>query len=145
MRCRLEELRQVSVIGRARARVDGIDFNRLFAPLGGGGHARAATASLKLTSDQAYRMTERLVKCTVESILQSKAVTEHMTHNVVTVRPSHTLQHALAVIREGGKNGLPVVDEFGVLQGIITLKDIRLAQQKMGQKAMRTPVAGSMH
>uniref|UniRef100_A0A7S0ZD29 DDH domain-containing protein n=1 Tax=Timspurckia oligopyrenoides TaxID=708627 RepID=A0A7S0ZD29_9RHOD len=52
-----EQLRQLSIIGRAKASADGANFHALFAPLGGGGHAKAAAASIKVADDQQAALT----------------------------------------------------------------------------------------
>lgn len=143
--CGPEQLRQVSVIGRAKARVDGIDFNKLFAPLGGGGHERAASAALKLTEEGAEEMMERLVEVTSEQIPLPSTVVDHMTKNVHTVLPNTSMHLARQRMEEEGKKGLPVVDEYGVLQGMVTMREMRLAEYKGGEKAMKNPVSGFMH
>lgn len=143
--CGPEQLKQVSVIGRARARVDGIDFNKLFATLGGGGHARAASASLKLTEPQAELLVEDLVDRAAKQLPKPAPVAEHMTRNVLTVFPSTPMKDARKIMTERRKGGLPVVDDYGVLQGMITMKEIRLAESKGDELEMRKPVAGWMH
>lgn len=143
--CGPEQLKQISVIGRARARVDGVDFNKLFSSLGGGGHARAASASLKLTEAQAEELVDSLVEQTVQQIPQPRPVTDYMTTDVITILPTAHIGDAMRLMALHGKAGLPVVDENGILQGLITVQDVKLAERKSGAHGLRTPVAGWMH
>lgn len=143
--CGPEQLRQVSVIGRARARVNGIDFNRLFAPINGSGHSHAASAALKLTEKDAEEMMLRLVENTSNSIPPPTTVADHMTRNVITVFPNSTMAQTRELMAKNQKKGLPVVDEYGLLLGMITWRDVRMAEYKGGENAMRKPVTGFMH
>jgi CBS domain-containing protein len=51
-------------------------------------------------------------------------VGELMTRSVVSVRPDTTIKALAAVMRTNAFNGLPVVDEVGVLHGIVTRGDL---------------------
>jgi CBS domain-containing protein len=47
-----------------------------------------------------------------------------MTHPVVSVRPETTVAALTALMEAHPFNGLPVVDELGVLQGLVTRADL---------------------
>ena len=51
-------------------------------------------------------------------------VAEIMTKNPVTLSPQHTLQDALLLIQEKKVGACPVVDEQGVLKGILSTRDL---------------------
>lgn len=143
--CGPEELKQVSIIGRARARVDGIDFRELFETLGGGGHARAASASLKLTEAKTEALLAELVEGAISQIPQPKPVSEFMSRDLVTVVPDALIEQARRLMLLHGHQILPVMDEQSRLQGLITMHDIKLAERKRGAEAYSTPVGAWMH
>ncbi|CDF34032.1 unnamed protein product [Chondrus crispus] len=143
--CGPEQLKQVSLIGRARARVDGIDFRELFADLGGGGHARAASASHKATEAEAEQILNDLVQQAANQIPQPKPVTEFMTTDLVSIFPTAPLSQALRLMGLHGHQILPVVDENDILQGLITAQDIKLAERKGGMEVFATPVGAWVH
>jgi tRNA nucleotidyltransferase (CCA-adding enzyme) len=142
--CGPDELKQVSIICRARARVDGVDFRVLLQDLGGGGHARAASASLKLTEAAAEELTARLVRQAISQIPPPTPVSDFMTTEVVSVPLSATLLEARSLMRERGHGGLPVVDGDNRLAGLISVDDIDHAEMKGGKDALRRPVSGWM-
>lgn len=143
--CGPEEMKQVSIIGRARARVDGVDFRELLSDLGGGGHARAASASVKATEAQAQELVESLVNQVQAQIPEPKAVGDFMTCTVVTIFPGASIVDARRLMALHGHASLPVVDEDGCLLGLITVQDIKLAERKGGIEALSRPVSGWIH
>jgi tRNA nucleotidyltransferase (CCA-adding enzyme) len=143
--CGPDELKQVSVICRARARTDGVDFRVLLKEIGGGGHPRAASASLKLTEADAEELTKRLVEHAMAQIPEPVQVSMFMTTEVVSAFRETTLSSARDVMIARGHNSLPIVDvETNRLLGIITLDDVNAAAQKGGNDSLRRPVSGWM-
>jgi CBS domain-containing protein len=61
--------------------------------------------------------------------LECVPVSAAMTHEVVTVAPVDTLEHAVNVTRKRKIGALPVVDH-GHLVGIITVKDLWIAEPR---------------
>jgi acetoin utilization protein AcuB len=47
-----------------------------------------------------------------------------MTKNPITISPTYTLQDALIMIQDARVGALPVVDENGILSGIISVRDL---------------------
>ena len=47
-----------------------------------------------------------------------------MTQNPITISPTYTLQDALLMIQDARVGALPVVDENGILSGIISVRDL---------------------
>lgn len=143
--CGPEQVKQVSLIGRARARVDGIDFRELFAELGGGGHARAASASIKATEAEVEEILSDLVKQAEEQIPQPRPVIDFMSTELVTIFPTAPISQARRLMALHGHQILPVVDENDFLQGLITVQDIKIAERKGGIEAFSTPVGAWVH
>lgn len=143
--CGPEQLKQVSLIGRARARVDGVDFNKLFADLGGGGHARAASASVKLTEADAEHLVDQLVDQVQAQIPPARPVSEFMTTLLVTVGPTTSMTNAQQLMLLHSHQTLPVVDEQKVLVGLITLQDVHLAKRKRGDHSLEMNVKSWLH
>lgn len=52
------------------------------------------------------------------------AVHEVMTREPVTVRPTDTIQTALAIMKKEHVRRLPVLDVFGGLQGLLSIEDV---------------------
>ena len=52
------------------------------------------------------------------------AVHEVMTREPVTVRPTDTIQTALAIMKKERVRRLPVLDVFGRLQGLLSIEDV---------------------
>jgi acetoin utilization protein AcuB len=47
-----------------------------------------------------------------------------MTTDVITISPTYTIQDALLMIQDSKVGALPVVDEDGILKGIISVRDL---------------------
>lgn len=88
---------------------------------------------------------ERLVENTMNMIPEPTSVDEHMTRNLITVLPSTSMRETRVLMAKNKKKGIPVVDEYGVFQGLITWRDVRMAEYKGGDEAMKKPVTGFMH
>lgn len=142
--CGSDELKQVSVICRARARVDGIDFRELLASLSGGGHARAASASVKLTEADAEALSLALVDSAIKQIPEPPPVSDFMTTEVVSVVLTSSLTEARALMLIGDHGALPVVTASNKLVGLISAEDIKNADAKGGEDSLRRPVSGWM-
>jgi len=57
-------------------------------------------------------------------MMENATASELMTKDIVTLKPTDTLQHAVSIFRENYFRSLPVVDENGKLEGIVTTYDI---------------------
>jgi IMP dehydrogenase len=58
-------------------------------------------------------------------VMKVKRAESGMVMDPVTIRPSHTLEQALGIMRRHDISGLPVVDDAGTPVGILTSRDIR--------------------
>lgn len=106
---------RVHVICRSRA--PEVDVGAVMRLLGGGGHAYAASATIKgITLIQAK---ERLLAALRKTIKPLTTAADIMSHPAITVGPAMTIQDAGGLMRRYNINAAPVVDEGG-LHGVIT-------------------------
>ncbi|HAX76168.1 MAG TPA: poly(A) polymerase, partial [Cyanobacteria bacterium UBA11372] len=114
---------RLTVIGRSQ--IEGVDLNQLFQPLGGGGHAQAA--SLILRGVEPQPALERLVEQLTAQIQQPPTARELMSSPVRTIRPETTIGEAQRVLLRYGHSGLSVVNAKDELVGVISRRDIDIA------------------
>lgn len=134
--------KQVSMIGRGRSRVDGVDFSELFQPYGGGGHAKAASASLKMSDvSQVEALVGDLVERVFDQLPPPVLARDFMSTNVISVLPMQTMEEAKAVLFDSGHTGLAVVQsqDNGDLAGVISRQDVALSEKR---GLLHTPVKG---
>jgi tRNA nucleotidyltransferase (CCA-adding enzyme) len=121
--CRENNEERLIVIGRSR--IDGTNLNQLFEPYGGGGHAQAA--SLSLRGDNLATTFEQLVEQFKAQIPHPPTARDLMSSPVRTIRPETTIEQAQRILFRYGHSGLSVVDENDELVGIISRRDLDLA------------------
>ncbi len=63
-----------------------------------------------------------------EEVRRVKRSESGMIVNPITLRPENKIYEALQLVKEKGISGLPIVDEQGKLQGILTNRDIRFTK-----------------
>ena len=114
---------RLTIIGRSR--IEGLDLHDLLRPLGGGGHPRAAAATLK-TSDPQLVITQLVGEIT-RQIPQPPSAADLMSAPVRTIRPHTTINQARRVLLRYGHSGLSVVNEQDQLVGIISRRDLDVA------------------
>jgi len=118
---------RVSIIGRSRssALTPDLNLHDLFHDLGGGGHPRAASLTVKTINPG--EILGNLIKAIRQQIPRSPIARELMSSPVRTIRPETTIGEAQRILLRYGHSGLSVVDEDGSLQGIISRRDIDIA------------------
>ena len=114
--------RRLTVVGRSRREVNLAD---LLEPLGGGGHAKAASVSLR-TADPTEVMAQLLAGLS-EQLPHPLTAREIMSSPVRTIRPETTIAEAQRILLRYGHSGLSVVDESDRLVGIISRRDLDIA------------------
>lgn len=115
-----------------------IDVCRAAQALGGGGHARAASAMLKNADmEKVYHSVVHLLT-NAEDVQQTAR--DVMTSPVKTIDPAMTMREVGNVLVRCGHSGIPVV-ENGAIVGIVSRRDIEKAQLKNLEHA---PVKGFM-
>lgn len=108
----------------ARSRVPELDVAQTLAEFGGGGHARAASATIK---DMPFELIEeRLVRALEKSVRPAKTARDVMTTPVITVQWDSRIREAEEIMTKYGVNALPVV-RGDVYLGVITRELIEKA------------------
>lgn len=122
----------------SRAQSDQIDYRPIMTALGGGGHAQAASASLKNTpvAEVASLIQEKLS----ESILPALRAADLMTSPVRVIAPETAVETASKMLYRYGHSGFPVVKE-NVLVGVVSRRDIDKA---LHHQLGHAPVKGFM-
>jgi tRNA nucleotidyltransferase (CCA-adding enzyme) len=129
------------LIGRARAGVHmkSVKLNRLFERFGGGGHAKAASATVRLNDEaEAQNLLQNLVDELVETSVQSQpTVGDFMTSPVLSVRPDMTEKQVEDLFVRYDVRALPVVDENNDVIGLVTYKEVAAAKQRLFNKEQK--------
>ncbi len=118
----------------ARSSTDAVDVGQLATALGGGGHARAAAASLKPDHADSQHKTLAAVKQTLLHVLPTAVqpamtVAEIMSRGVHTLTPTDTIQRAVTMIDRYGHEGFPVVDAAQRIVGLLSRREVDKAQR----------------
>ena len=115
---------KVFVVGRSST--DMIDINTVVAPFGGGGHSRAAAATIK---DGNYLEIQETIKNLIEETLKPSICAQDIMSSLVkTVSPETKIEEVAKIMLRYGHTGLPVVKD-GKLTGIISRRDVDKANR----------------
>lgn len=110
---------RVYVIGRSRT--DIVDVGKILEEMGGGGHAQAASATVKDTDIETVE--KRLLQELFEHVKQPPVARQIMSAPVRTVNADITIREANKLMIRYGYSGLPVVED-GKLVGLIGRREI---------------------
>jgi tRNA nucleotidyltransferase (CCA-adding enzyme) len=121
--CQPGEETRLTIVGRSS--IEKTNLNRIFKPLGGGGHARAASVTTR-TSEPRKLLEEALQRLT-EQIPHPPNAGELMSSPVRTIPPETSVGEAHRILLRYGHSGLSVVDAAGELVGIISRRDLDIA------------------
>ncbi len=132
-------LHNKSAVIIARNQKDNIRVNEILTAFGGGGHRKAASATLKEV--EGVEVYEKLLAFLEAELRPAVTAEDLMTRSVEVLSPDTSLLDAALFLEEINHTGCPVVDDGGKLVGIITLRDIRKGRRS-GQ--MHAPVKGYM-
>lgn len=112
----------------ARSTTDNVNVAVIARELGGGGHGRAAAATIMdLSLSDA---TERVKSLLEEAVQPAIKVSEMMSRGVQTLAHTTTVQQAAQMMQRFGHEGYPVVDaESGRLVGLLTRRAVDRAMQ----------------
>ncbi|WP_457751057.1 CBS domain-containing protein [Thermococcus sp.] len=83
-----------------------------------------------------------LLKKVAEGNFGKHRVSEFMTKDVITLKPEDTVANALATMRDHAISRIPIVDEMGKLEGLVTLHDLIIRFIKPRFRAQAGEVAG---
>jgi tRNA nucleotidyltransferase (CCA-adding enzyme) len=132
----------LSLIGRCSARALMVDLNEVMGTWQGGGHRSAAAASLKLeeaeiakASAEAEAVMERALSQVLAQIPKQSTAADIMTTSIFTCRPADTMEEARSLMLRVQKKATPVVDEAGMLMGMLKYRDVvKAAQANKGEQ-----------
>lgn len=122
----VEQQGTIVVIGRSR--VDTVDLAAVMKTLGGGGHHRAASATLRgMTLAEAHTRLWEALEAHAQQLATAGAI---MSYPVRSVTPDTTVADAARVMLRYGHSGLLVAEEeSGKIEGIVTRRDVDAAQR----------------
>lgn len=113
---------RVYIVGRSN--VSQVEINKIVSNFGGGGHAFAASATVK--NGQVQDIIEQLKQVVEEQISSPLRAVDIMSTPVKTVFPKTTISEANNIMLRYGHTGLPVVDD-NKLTGVISRRDVEKA------------------
>jgi tRNA nucleotidyltransferase (CCA-adding enzyme) len=123
----------------ARSNKDRINVNEILQHFNGGGHVRAASASIKDQSGMmVFAQLEEHLKNSLQAALTASDIMEN---NVEVIKEKMDLIEASIFLEKIGHTGAPVVSQKGDLTGFMTLRDI-MKGRRSGQ--MHSSVKGYM-
>lgn len=126
------------LIGRAKAgsNLRNVKLNALLEKFGGGGHAKAASATVRLDSEaEASLILQGLVDELVETSLQAQlTVGDFMTAPVLSVKVDMTEKQVEDLFKRFDVRALPVVDDDNDVIGLVTYKEVASAKVSNGMK-----------
>ena len=129
------------IIGRVKAGVNmkGVKLNRLLEKFGGGGHAKAASATLRLNDEsEAEGVLEALIDEIIDTSLQEQVtVGDFMTAPVLSVKPHMTEKQVEDLFTRYDVRALPVVDDENEVIGLVTYKEVAAAKQRLWNKEQK--------
>lgn len=127
---------RIHVVGRSR--IGEVDVAAVLGHLGGGGHAQAASASIK--SGGLNDVLERLDEALVAELHPALTAHDIMSSPVRGIAPDESMADAAEIMVRWGHGGLPVISR-GKLMGLVTRKDV----DKAGRHRLdHAPVRGFM-
>lgn len=111
--------KKVHLVGRTR--VDCVPMHRVMANFGGGGHPKAAAATVKdMDLEGVYQKLRDLLKKFVQPVLTAEKI---MSYPVKAVAPDTSIAEAGKLMLRYGHSGMPVRDQEKLV-GIISRRDV---------------------
>jgi tRNA nucleotidyltransferase (CCA-adding enzyme) len=127
----LQKRNRTLLVGRSRH--DSIDLNRIMKEWGGGGHPKAASATIKeLVPHDFVNTLRHHLKDTIEPACN---VSDIMTRDVKVVPDSYSVLQSSLFMEQINHTGVPVVDSDEKLVGFLSLRDISKARVAGQMKA----------
>ncbi len=129
------------VIGRVKAGVNmkHVNLNRLFQQFGGGGHAKAASCTVRLEDESnAGTILQGIVDELIETgLMQQATVGDFMTSPVLSAKPTMTEKQVEDLFVRYDVRALPVVDDKNDVVGLVTYKEVAAAKQRLWNKEQK--------
>ncbi|WP_456397521.1 CBS domain-containing protein [Desulfurobacterium sp.] len=105
----------VFVIGRSKTPL--VDVSKLAEKLGGGGHPEAASTVIR--DKTVYEVKEKVIEVLKDIVYPAKVAEDIMSSPARTVREDMTVKECISFLMKQGINAAPVLDDRGMLVGII--------------------------
>jgi CBS domain-containing protein len=129
------------IIGRVKTgmNVKSVNLNELFQQFGGGGHAKAASATVRLEdAGEADVILQKVVDELIQtSLLEQPTVGGFMTAPVLSARPTMTETQVEDLFSRYDVRALPVVDDDNNVIGLVTYKEVAAAKQRLWNKEQK--------
>ncbi|GMH79887.1 hypothetical protein TrST_g10337 [Triparma strigata] len=129
------------LIGRAKAgfHLKSVNLAKLFEEFGGGGHAKAASATTRLAdfSEGKAVLQRTLDKLIVSAQIQQPIVRDFMTSPVLVVNQDMVETDVEELFQRSSVRALPVVNEKEQLVGMVTYKELAAAQTRYANKVKK--------
>eukprot|EP00566_Odontella_aurita_P003076 CAMPEP_0113582782 /NCGR_PEP_ID=MMETSP0015_2-20120614/32121_1 /TAXON_ID=2838 /ORGANISM="Odontella" /LENGTH=997 /DNA_ID=CAMNT_0000487523 /DNA_START=309 /DNA_END=3302 /DNA_ORIENTATION=- /assembly_acc=CAM_ASM_000160 len=129
------------IIGRVKAGVNtkAVNLNRLFQQFGGGGHAKAASATVRLGDEsEAGDILNDLVDELIETgLAKQSTVGDFMTAPVLSAKPTMNEMQVEDLFSRYDVRALPVVDDDNNVIGLVTYKEVAAAKQRLWNKEQK--------
>ena len=123
----------------SRTQKDSIELDAIMAAFGGGGHKKAASATLKGVAGE--EVFQKLMNYLESSLRPAVTARDLMTREVEVISMDTSLLDAAVFLEKINHTGCPVVDGEDQLVGFITLRDIQKGRRA---RQMHAPVKGYM-
>jgi len=149
----------VSLIGRANADLDCVNLSTILKGLNGGGHPKAAATSFRMDRldrfpDEEFKAVdsvEQLCEALVERLCNTqippvKQASDVMTpvSELVACRPTTTVSECLELLTRYGFHMLPVLNDDGVLLGIVSSSNLEMGMMHEDGELADRPVKSCM-
>ena len=116
----------------ARSNAEGVDVGAIMRVLGGGGHARAASA--QIVGDSSKKVLEWVNNIVAEACVVAPLVKDIMTSPVDTVLSTDIMEEVFKQFRKG-YSGVPVVNEDGKVVGVLSRRDLKRLKKDSHKKS----------
>lgn len=117
----------------SRSQNDSINLSAIMKDWGGGGHARAASATIKELVNHDFILT--LILYLKEFLEPACCAADIMTKDVIVGRDNFSVIESSLFLEQSGHTGVPLVDDKDKLVGFISLRDISKARVAGQMKA----------
>ncbi|MEE4242251.1 MAG: CBS domain-containing protein [Desulfopila sp.] len=130
----------VSCTAIARSSSSRIDAGAIMRRFGGGGHPRAASASIRTEQQSPEQIKQKIIQIIKESKVNTATVADLMSYPVTMVAPETSMKEVRDIMEERGIRGVLVGSEEH-LEGIIVLWDFKKIRQ---ERQWQSPVKAFM-
>jgi len=128
----------MTIIGRVKAGVNvrNVNLNKLFQKFNGGGHPKAASATVKLEDEsEAATVLNELVEELIETgLTEQLTVGDFMQSPVLSAKPTMTEKQVEDLFIRYDVRALPVVDDDNKVIGLVSYKEVAAAKMRLANK-----------